>query len=204
MTQPALLLSTLNVATPSTTSFFTYNKPAVPIKAQAIVMPIELQSMRLLRPATSANRTAGKVAKKFTKLLMVVKTFLEKPIASKILGPKYMKAFMPTNCCSSCNATPKTRSRKTRPCSSSDQAGSPSRLARSFSVKISNSSCTASFSDRIFSKTFRASLRRPTWTNQRGDRGNAIIPSKSSKAGRQMIAMTILQPSSLSTMTWSM
>mmetsp|Transcript_108398 Transcript_108398/g.271695 ORF Transcript_108398/g.271695 Transcript_108398/m.271695 type:complete len:203 (-) Transcript_108398:597-1205(-) len=167
-------------------------------------MPMELHSINCRRPARSASKTAGKVERKFTKLLIVVKRFLLKPMLSKIFGPKYMKAFMPTSCCSNCSVTPKTQRLKTRPCSNSDHAGSPSSLAFSSSCWISNSSWTASSSARMERRTLRASSRLPVCTSQRGDRGKKIIPTSSPRAGMQMIPMTTRQPSVLSTKTWSM
>mmetsp|Transcript_23190 Transcript_23190/g.65927 ORF Transcript_23190/g.65927 Transcript_23190/m.65927 type:complete len:241 (-) Transcript_23190:666-1388(-) len=209
MTQPADLLETVQPGSESGTAgsagfATTYSDPIKPMRPHANVMPMALHNISCRRPARSARKTAGKLARKLTKLLMVVNMFLSKPMDSKILGPKYMKAFMPTSCWRIWRVMPRTISRPQRPWKSSIQAGSPSALDFSISWKISSSSFTASASERIVSSTFRASLRLPFCTNQRGERGKQTMPTRRQAAGMQMMPITMRQPSSRSTINWSM
>mmetsp|Transcript_99221 Transcript_99221/g.286281 ORF Transcript_99221/g.286281 Transcript_99221/m.286281 type:complete len:223 (-) Transcript_99221:682-1350(-) len=209
MTQPADLLDTVHVTSASGSAGLAdvgtmYIMPMSPIIVHATVMPIALQSISERRPARSASSTAGKLARKLTKLLMVVNWFLSKPMDSKIFGPKYMKAFMPTSCWRNWSVMPRMSSRAQRPWKSSIHSGSPSARDFSISWKISSSSLTASSSARIVSSTFSASLRRPFCTSQRGDRGRQAMPKSRQTAGMQMMPMTTRQPSSWSTSSWSM
>mmetsp|Transcript_103533 Transcript_103533/g.298186 ORF Transcript_103533/g.298186 Transcript_103533/m.298186 type:complete len:237 (+) Transcript_103533:26-736(+) len=206
MTQPALWFDTTQAASPSSavSSCVTKSRPIKPMREHATVMPTELHNINERRPARSASMTAGKVERKLTRLLIVVNKFLLKPMDSKICGPKYMKAFMPTSCCKLWSKMPKTSKRATRPLKRSDQAGSSSSLDLSSSWKISSSSLTASASSRMVFKTARASLRRFCCTSHLGERGRNNMPTRRKSAGKQMMPMTTRQPSCLSTMTWSM
>mmetsp|Transcript_46658 Transcript_46658/g.129827 ORF Transcript_46658/g.129827 Transcript_46658/m.129827 type:complete len:218 (-) Transcript_46658:340-993(-) len=174
--------------------------PTAPMQRHAIVIPTALQMSRTRRPKRSTMTSAGNVDAKFTALVIVWKRFASRARMEKMRGPKYMKAFMPTSCCSSCSVTPRSSSCPVRPSTSSCHCGFPSANAFSWLSMISCSSWRASASSsRTARNASKASSCRPFCTSQRGERGSRGMASSRLPAGRACSQMAQRQPPSCAT-----
>mmetsp|Transcript_152810 Transcript_152810/g.388298 ORF Transcript_152810/g.388298 Transcript_152810/m.388298 type:complete len:211 (-) Transcript_152810:621-1253(-) len=152
------------------------------------------------RPQMSERKIAGQVIRKFSRLMMTWNLFSFKPMSPNMRGPKYMNAFMPTNCCNNCKPTPMTINLVVKWSMYSWEDTFTFACSFCAEAMTSSSSRLASSSvSRIASIASLASSILPLCTSHRGDRGSSGMPATSTMAGTTCIPMAHRQPPSFST-----
>mmetsp|Transcript_16242 Transcript_16242/g.46436 ORF Transcript_16242/g.46436 Transcript_16242/m.46436 type:complete len:323 (+) Transcript_16242:409-1377(+) len=179
-------------------------EPTKPNKKHESVQTIAPAMSRILRPKLSEKNIAGNVAMKLTRFMRTWYLIGDAPIISNIRGPKYMNAFMPTNCCNTCNEIPMKINLPKMPCPISSHRGLPNARVSSRLFTMSSNSSRAVFSQsRSRTNASSASSSRPCWANQRGDLGNIGMPKTNNPPGMTCKRIAQRQPSSISTKSWS-